>query len=119
MKKVVLLERNKLTSGTTWHTAGLVWSLRPNDTDIQLLASTRALLGRLEDETGIDPGYNQNGGLFLASTKVTKHYYTDTRILFKHGGIRTWNPGTQDPDFRQSSVEIAQTLSIIAKITQF
>ncbi len=31
MTNVVLLERNRLTSGTTWHTAGLVWSLRPND----------------------------------------------------------------------------------------
>ena len=33
--KTVLLERAKLTSGTTWHTAGLVWSLRPNDVDTQ------------------------------------------------------------------------------------
>lgn len=32
----VLLERAKLTSGTTWHTAGLVWRLRPNDVEIQL-----------------------------------------------------------------------------------
>lgn len=70
MKNVVLVERNKLTSGTTWHTAGLVWSLRPNDTDIQLLRITRDLLGRLEDETGLHSGWNHNGGIFLASTKV-------------------------------------------------
>lgn len=31
----VLLERAKLTSGTTWHTNGLMWRIRPNDTDIQ------------------------------------------------------------------------------------
>lgn len=33
--KAVLLERAKLTSGTTWHTNGLIWRIRPNDTDIQ------------------------------------------------------------------------------------
>lgn len=33
--KAVLLERFKITSGTTWHTNGLMWRIRPNDTDIQ------------------------------------------------------------------------------------
>lgn len=33
--KVLLVERCKLTAGTTWHTAGLLWRLRPNDVDIQ------------------------------------------------------------------------------------
>lgn len=33
--KAVLLERFELTSGTTWHTNGLMWRIRPNDTDIQ------------------------------------------------------------------------------------
>lgn len=35
--KAVLLEQAKLTAGTTWHTAGLVWRLRPNDVEIQLV----------------------------------------------------------------------------------
>lgn len=33
--RAVLLERSKLTSGTTWHTGGLIWRLRPNDVDIE------------------------------------------------------------------------------------
>lgn len=33
--KTVLLERCKLTAGTTWHTGGLLWRLRPNDVEIQ------------------------------------------------------------------------------------
>jgi len=70
MRNVVLLEKHKLTCGTTWHTAGLVWSLRPNDIEIQLLQITRDMLNRLESETGIDPGWQNVGGLFLASTKV-------------------------------------------------
>lgn len=33
--RAVLLERSKLTSGTTWHTGGLIWRLRPNDVDTE------------------------------------------------------------------------------------
>ncbi|XP_023307143.2 sarcosine dehydrogenase, mitochondrial [Lucilia cuprina] len=70
--KAVLLERAKLTAGTTWHTAGLVWRLRPNDVDIQLLANSRNMLMQLEEETGLDPGWIQNGGVFIA--------HSDTRL---------------------------------------
>lgn len=66
----VLLEKDQLTAGTTWHTAGLIWRLRPNDTDIQLLNHTRHLLQNvLEAETGIHPGFTNNGGLFLANSR--------------------------------------------------
>lgn len=68
--KGVLLERAKLTAGTTWHTAGLVWRLRPNDVDIQLLANSRNMLMKLEEETGLDPGWIQNGGVFIAHSDV-------------------------------------------------
>lgn len=64
--KAVLLERAQLTAGTTWHTAGLVWRLRPNDVEIQLLATTRDLLMSLEEETGLDSGWINNGGLFIS-----------------------------------------------------
>jgi hypothetical protein len=40
----VLLEKDKLTAGTTWHSAGLLWRLRPSDTDIELLNYTRDLV---------------------------------------------------------------------------
>lgn len=69
----ILLERSKLTSGTTWHTGGLFWRLRPNDVDIQLLDSTRRLLLNLEEETGVNPGWIQNGGLFIAHSDVSEH----------------------------------------------
>ena len=41
---VVLLEKDQLTAGTTWHTAGLVWSLRPNDTEVALLARSESCI---------------------------------------------------------------------------
>jgi sarcosine dehydrogenase len=36
----ILLERAQLTSGTTWHSAGMLWRLRPVDTDIELVCLT-------------------------------------------------------------------------------
>lgn len=72
--KTVLLERAKLTAGTTWHTAGLIWRLRPNDIDIELLNNSRKMLKELNDNVDLDPGWIQNGGIFLAHSKVSKNY---------------------------------------------
>ncbi|XP_030387177.1 sarcosine dehydrogenase, mitochondrial [Scaptodrosophila lebanonensis] len=73
--RAVLLERAKLTAGTTWHTAGLVWRLRPNDVDIQLLNNSRNMLRQLEAETGLDPGWIQNGGIFIAHNETRLDEY--------------------------------------------
>ncbi|KAH8277859.1 hypothetical protein KR018_008772 [Drosophila ironensis] len=73
--KAVLLERAQLTAGTTWHTAGLLWRLRPNDVDIQLLANSRRMLLQLEEETGLDPGWIQNGGVFIAHNETRLDEY--------------------------------------------
>lgn len=70
VKNAVLLERDQLTSGTTWHSAGLVWRLRPSDVEVELLAATRVLARDvLEQETGLWAGWNENGGLFIANKK--------------------------------------------------
>ncbi|CAO2587662.1 Sarcosine dehydrogenase, mitochondrial, partial [Lemmus lemmus] len=68
--RAVLLERERLTSGTTWHTAGLLWQLRPSDVEVELLAHTRQVVSHdLEQETGMHTGWIQNGGLFIASNR--------------------------------------------------
>jgi sarcosine dehydrogenase len=63
---VVLLERKKLTSGTTFHAAGLVGQLRTNANITQLLGYSVDLYNRLEEETGQATGWKMNGGLRLA-----------------------------------------------------
>ncbi|PVA11742.1 FAD-dependent oxidoreductase [Pelagivirga sediminicola] len=63
---VVLLERKKLTSGTTFHAAGLVGQLRSNANITQLLGYSVDLYKRLEAETGQATGWKMNGGLRLA-----------------------------------------------------
>jgi sarcosine dehydrogenase len=63
---VILLERKKLTSGTTFHAAGLVGQLRASANITQLLCYSVALYDRLEAETGQATGWKRNGGLRLA-----------------------------------------------------
>ena len=63
---VLLIERGKLTSGSTWHAAGLVGQLRTNANITQLLGYSVALYDKLEAETGLATGWKRNGGLRLA-----------------------------------------------------
>jgi 4-methylaminobutanoate oxidase (formaldehyde-forming) len=65
-KEIVLLERQKLTGGSTWHAAGLVGQLRSSANITQLLKHSVELYGRLEAETGQATGWKMNGGLRLA-----------------------------------------------------
>lgn len=69
--KVVLLERAKITAGSTWHNTGIVWTLQPNDLQTQLLNSTRDIIMGLEKETGVNPKWINNGGLYVARTQVS------------------------------------------------
>ena len=65
-QEVVLLERARLTSGSTWHAAGLVGQLRANANITRLLGYSIELYDRLEAETGLATGWKMNGGLRLA-----------------------------------------------------
>jgi glycine cleavage system aminomethyltransferase T/glycine/D-amino acid oxidase-like deaminating enzyme len=65
---IVLLERKALTSGTTWHAAGLVGQLRQSINMTQLARYTAELYRGLEEETGQATGYRQCGSLSLATT---------------------------------------------------
>jgi len=66
-KDVVLLERNALTSGTTWHAAGLVGQLRSTYNLTQLAKYSTDLFQTLAAETGQETGFRQNGSISLAT----------------------------------------------------
>ncbi|QKP76686.1 FAD-binding oxidoreductase [Methyloligella sp. GL2] len=68
--EVVLLERHKLTSGSTFHAAGLVGQLRSNANITKLLTYSVALYDKLEEETGLATGWKRNGGLRLACNEA-------------------------------------------------
>ena len=65
-RDVVVIERAKLTSGSTWHAAGLVGQLRTSANVTRLLKYSVELYDRLERETGQATGWKRNGGLRLA-----------------------------------------------------
>ncbi|MGH8430243.1 MAG: FAD-dependent oxidoreductase, partial [Solimonas sp.] len=65
-RDVLLLERQKLTSGSTWHAAGLVGQLRTSANITQLLKYSVDLYAKLEAETELSTGWKMNGGLRLA-----------------------------------------------------
>ena len=80
---------------------GLVWSLRPNDIDVELLRTSRELMQSLETETGIHTGWINNGGLFIASSKERLDEYkrlmtvnTVTILTYLHTRTENWNNST-------------------------
>src|SRR5256714_5721645 len=66
--EVLLLERDKLTSGTTWHAAGLMVTFgSTSETSTSMRRYTRELYARLESETGLATGLKQVGFIELAT----------------------------------------------------
>ncbi|TIO11569.1 MAG: FAD-binding oxidoreductase, partial [Mesorhizobium sp.] len=63
---VVLIERNQLTSGTSWHAAGIVGPLRATLNLTRLAQYATELFPKLEALTGQSSGYRQTGGVWLA-----------------------------------------------------
>jgi glycine cleavage system T protein len=68
-KDVLLLERGRLTCGTTWHAAGLITTLRASQTLTELGRYTGTLFESLAHETGQDTGYRRFGSMLVARTE--------------------------------------------------
>ena len=66
--EVVLLERKQLTSGTTWHAAGLIAQLRATQNMTRLAKYSQELYGSLEAETGVATGFKRVGSITVALT---------------------------------------------------
>ena len=64
---VLLLERKRLTCGTTWHAAGLVGQLRATANMTKIAQYTAELFLELEKETGQATGMKQNGSISVAT----------------------------------------------------
>ncbi len=72
-KDVVLLERNELTSGSTWHAAANIHGLHDSANISRLQHYTMNLYNQLEEETGQSCGVFQPGSLYLAQTEAREH----------------------------------------------
>ncbi|MZR30073.1 GcvT family protein [Sneathiella litorea] len=71
-KDVVLLERKQLTSGTTWHAAGLIAQLRASKNMTRLAKYSQELYSKLEVETGVSTGIRETGSITVALTEERK-----------------------------------------------
>ncbi|MEM6489367.1 MAG: FAD-dependent oxidoreductase [Pseudomonadota bacterium] len=71
-RDVVLLERKALTSGTTWHAAGLIAQLRATKNLTRLAKYSQELYGRLEAETGMATGFKRCGSITVALTEARR-----------------------------------------------
>ena len=68
-KDTILLERDQLTSGTTWHAAGLLGQLGTTATITKLRKYSLSLYKELEKKTELSTGLKQNGAITVASSK--------------------------------------------------
>jgi len=66
---VILLEQGQLTSGSTWHAAGLVGQLRSSASITKMLKYSVDLYKRLDQETGLETGWKMSGCLRLATNQ--------------------------------------------------
>ncbi|GGE44406.1 GcvT family protein [Actibacterium pelagium] len=84
---VVLLERKQLTSGTTWHAAGLIAQLRATQNMTRLAKYSQELYGQLEEETGVATGFRRNGSITLALSEERKEEILRQASMAKAFGV--------------------------------
>ncbi len=88
---VVLLERKQLTSGTTWHAAGLIGQLRANATMTRLAKYSADLYADLEAETGIATGLRAVGSITVALSEARRE-----EILRQAAMARAFGVGVEE-----------------------
>ncbi len=106
-RDVVLLERDKLTSGTTWHAAGLMVCFgSTSETSIEMRKYTRDLYARLEAETGQATGFDPVGFIELASDRDRLEEYRRVSAFNRYCGI----------DVEEISAREVQSMWPLAKV---
>ncbi|SDZ49706.1 4-methylaminobutanoate oxidase (formaldehyde-forming) [Jannaschia faecimaris] len=86
-RDIVLLERKKLTSGTTWHAAGLIAQLRASQSATRLAKYSADLYARLEAETGVATGLRQCGSVTVALTEARLEELRRTASMARAFGV--------------------------------
>ncbi len=84
---VVLLERDELTSGSTWHAAANIHGLHDNNNISRIQNYTMDLYNALEAETGQSCGVFQAGSLYLAQTEAREHQLRLQEAKAKYYGL--------------------------------
>ncbi|HEY6460537.1 MAG TPA: FAD-dependent oxidoreductase [Polyangiaceae bacterium] len=87
-KDVVLLERDRLTSGTTWHAAGLIVTFgSTSETSTEMRKYTRDLYAKLEAETGLSTGFKPVGFIEVAADRDRLEEYRRISAFNRYCGV--------------------------------
>ena len=87
-RDVVLLERHRLTAGTTWHSAGLMVTFgSTSETSTEFRKYTRDLYARLEEETGQATGFKPVGFIEVAADHDRLEEYRRVSAFNRHCGV--------------------------------
>ncbi len=86
-KDAVLLERNELTSGSSWHAAGQIHTISSDPNISRLQSYTIGLYREIEELSGQSVGLNLTGGFYLASNKTWYDYLKRERSKARYMGL--------------------------------
>ncbi len=86
-RDVLLLERNRIASGTSWHAAGLLARVRGSHALTELASYGVDLYAGLEAKTGLPVAFNQNGSLTLARQPGRVDELRSTAAMARHHGV--------------------------------
>ncbi len=103
---VVLMERKRLTSGTTWHAAGLIAQLRATANMTRLAKYSQELYGDLEAETGVATGFRRCGSITVALTNERKEELLRQASMARSFGVEIDTIGPDDVKARYPHLEI-------------
>lgn len=106
-KDVVLLERRQLTSGTTWHAAGLIAQLRATANMTRLAKYSQELYGRLEAETGVATGFRRVGSITAALTTERMEEITRLAAMARAFGVEIEEIDTTEIGRRYSHLNLS------------
>ncbi|MGR3485277.1 MAG: GcvT family protein [Paracoccaceae bacterium] len=110
---VVLIERKRLTSGTTWHAAGLIAQLRATANMTRLARYSQELYGELEAETGVATGFRRCGSITVALTPDRAEEIARQAAMARAFGVEVEEIGPDDVAASYPHVEVGDVRSAV------
>jgi 4-methylaminobutanoate oxidase (formaldehyde-forming) len=105
-RDIVLMERKQLTSGTTWHAAGLIAQLRATANMTKLAKYSQELYGTLEAETGVATGFKRVGSITVALTQDRREEILRQAAMARAFGVEVEEISPQEVKSRYEHLNI-------------
>ncbi len=109
----ILLERNKLTSGTTWHSAAQVRALRSSRNLTRMIQYSVELYSQLEQETGQSVGWIQKGSLSIATNPGRLDHIKRQEALAHAYGINAWSVSAEEAKERWPQMNAVDVIGAV------